>query len=380
MTGAPIAQLGRYQVVRELGRGAMGVVYEARDPLLDRTVAVKTILLPGDAAQRQAYETRFAEEARAAARLAHAAIVTVYDFGREGDLAYMAMELLPGIDLRQRLAQSRLSLREVLTLAAEIAEGLAFAHDHGVEHRDIKPANIMLSRSGHAKIMDFGIASLRQPQLPAQGQGAGRVVVFGTPRYMSPEQVVGRPTDHRSDIFSLGSVIYEMLVGHPAFDAPDTRQLWHKIAVHSPPPPSTLMQDVPEVVDQIVERAMAKASAVRYQSARELAADLRACLTTLRKGFEPLRPVAEAVQPAAASVAAVPGAVTGVDAYWPLSPDFDSVTALYRCVATDPAQRPGQPGPRPPQGPDRLWRDADLRLAIAIGAAGLLASLALLFA
>jgi len=380
MSGAPIVRLGRYQVVRELGRGAMGVVYEARDPLLDRTVAVKTILLPGDAAQRQAYETRFAEEARAAARLAHAAIVTVYDFGREGDLAYMAMELLPGIDLRQRLAQSRLSLREVLTLAAEVAEGLAFAHDHGVEHRDIKPANIMLSHSGHAKIMDFGIASLRQPQLPAQGQGAGRVVVFGTPRYMSPEQVVGRPTDHRSDIFSLGSVIYEMLVGHPAFDAPDTRQLWHKIAVYSPPPPSTLMQDVPEVVDQIVDRAMAKASAVRYQGARELAADLRACLATLRKGFDPLRPLAEVVQPAAASVAAVPGAVTGVDAYWPLSSDFDSVTALYRCVAADPAQRPGQPGPRPPQGLARLWRDADLRLAIAVGAAGLMASLALLFA
>ena len=380
MTGAPLGQLGRYQVERELGRGAMGVVYEARDPLLDRTVAIKTILLPGDAAQRQTYEARFAEEARAAARLAHASIVTVYDFGREGDLAYMAMELLPGIDLRQRLSQSRLSLREVLTLAAEIADGLGFAHDHGVEHRDIKPANIMLSRSGHAKIMDFGIASLRQPQLQAQGGQAGRVVVFGTPRYMSPEQVVGRPTDHRSDIFSLGSVIYEMLVGHPAFDAPDTRQLWHKIAVYSPPPPSTLMQDVPEVVDQIVERAMAKASAVRYQSARELAADLRACLASLRKGFEPLRPVAEAVQPAAASVAAVPGAVTDVDAYWPLSSEFDSVTALYRCVATDPAQRPGQPGPRPPNALSRLWRDADLRLAIVVGAAGLLLALAVLTA
>ncbi|MGH6961909.1 MAG: serine/threonine-protein kinase, partial [Dongiaceae bacterium] len=225
MSDAPITQLGRYQVRRELGRGAMGVVYEAQDPMLDRTVAIKTILLPGDAAERKIYEARFFQEARAAGRLNHPAIITIYDVGREGDLAYMAMELLPGIDLRRRMNETRLSMREVLTLAAEVADGLGFAHEHGVEHRDIKPANIMLSRNGHAKIMDFGIACLQQSDLTAP---AG--VLLGTPRYMSPEQVVGRPVDHRTDIFSLGAVLYEMLTGTAPFDGADTGQLWRNIA------------------------------------------------------------------------------------------------------------------------------------------------------
>ncbi|AXQ30900.1 serine/threonine protein kinase [Solimonas sp. K1W22B-7] len=373
MSDQPITQLGRYQVERELGRGAMGIVYEARDPLLERTVAIKTILLPGDATQRESYEARFSLEARAAARLSHPAIVTVFDFGREGDFAYMAMELLPGIDLRQRLTQSRLSLREALTLAAEIAEGLAFAHDHGVEHRDIKPANIMLSGSGHAKIMDFGIASLRQPQ----GQ-APRGMLFGTPRYMSPEQVLGRPTDQRTDIFSLGAVIYEMLSGRPAFDGPDTKQLWRNIAVAAHPSLSQVLQDVPEALDQIVDRALAKSAAARYQSARELATDLRNCLATLRRGSEPLQLV-DAVPVAAASVATVAGALTDVSAYWPLAPEFDSVTALFRCVAQDPAARSGLGPPPPPPGTlQALLRDKDLRLAAVVLGAGLMAAAALM--
>lgn len=375
MSSVPFTQLGRYQIDRELGRGAMGIVYEARDPLLERTVAIKTILLPGDAAQRQTYEARFAQEARAAAKLNHPAIVTVFDFGREGDLVYMALELLPGIDLREHLSQTRLSLREVLMLAAEVAEGLGFAHDHGIEHRDIKPANIMLSRSGHAKIMDFGIAALRAA--PGQAKSG---VLFGTPRYMSPEQIIGRPADHRSDIFALGAVLYEMLTGSYAFDGADTKELWRKIAVITPPPPSQVLQDVPEALDQIVERAMAKATTARYQTAKEMAADLRAILARLKGGDEPLKLIAEAPKPAAASVTGVAGAVTGVAAYWPLSPNFDSVTALVRCVSLNPAERTGLgPPPPPPSALQRLLGDGDIRTAVIIAAVGAVAALSILF-
>ncbi|HSW14365.1 MAG TPA: serine/threonine-protein kinase [Solimonas sp.] len=363
-----ITQLGRYQIRRELGRGAMGVVYEAKDPLLDRTVAVKTIMLSRPANNRVDYEAQFFQEARAAARLNHPSIITIFDVGREGDLAYMAMELLPGIDLRQRLRADGLPLREALTLAAEIADGLGFAHEHGVEHRDIKPANIMMSHKGHAKIMDFGIARLQQSDVKTtQGE-----VLLGTPRYMSPEQVVGRPVDHRSDIFSLGSVLYEMLVGYSPFDGADTAQLWRNIATARHVPPSELMEGVPALLDQIVDRALAKPSAARYQNAYEMAADLRRCLAECKDRPAPSRQIETRSRGVPVAEVAIP--------HWPLASHFDSMLALQRLTEPGDADRERlQRQPRPLQGAMRLWRDRDLRLAGAIVGASLLTALLIAF-
>ncbi|MEQ1438935.1 serine/threonine-protein kinase [Fontimonas sp. SYSU GA230001] len=399
MSEAKLTQLGRYRIVAEIGRGAMGVVYRAEDPLLDRTVAIKTILLTGDTAERQSYEVRFLQEARAAGRLSHPAIITIYDVGREGELAYMAMELLRGVDLRERLQQGGLSLREAVALAAEIADGLAFAHEHGVIHRDIKPANIMIVRSGHAKIMDFGLA-----RLPLSDVKTQTGVLLGTPKYMSPEQVAGRPVDHRSDLFALGAVLYEMIVGRPPFSGADTAQLIHRIATAPHAAPSRIVSSVPPLLDLIVARALEKDPSVRYQSAREMAADLHACLAQLPADAGPAagatpsavtHPAADPSGPADATLRlAVHGAepteaLTRADTgsaterlplpapsaaaeSWPLSPRFDSAAAIQRL-----RQPSGEDAalltrvPRPPGGLARIARDPDWRLVAGVMAVSL---------
>jgi len=387
MSDTPITQLGRYQVRGEVGRGAMGVVYEAQDPLLERTVAIKTIQLSGDEVQRKKYEARFFQEARAAGRLNHPAIITIYDVGREGDLAYIAMELLPGIDLKQKLRDGPLPLREALTLAAEVAEGLAFAHEHGVEHRDIKPANIMLSR-GRAKIMDFGIACLQQ-----SGNESAAGMLLGTPRYMSPEQVAGWPIDNRSDIFSLGSVLYEMLTGKAPFDGADKAQLWRSIASDPHTPPSRVLSDAPVKLDRILDRALAKRPAGRYPNAAEFAAALRGCLVDVKAAAPVRRPVVDAAAPraddptlpmaamapaaGAAAAAVTAAAASSADPLpgWMLSPRFDSILAAQRLLAG--GVHGAAPVMRGPLG--RLLRDPDLRLtAMALGAAAVAALLILL--
>jgi len=191
MPDPPLSQFGRYRVIAELGRGAMGVVYHAEDSSLGRSVAIKAILLSSDAAERAEYEARFYQEAKAAGGLNHPNIITIHDIGREGDVAYMAMELLEGVDLRQLMKRDGLPLPLALELAAQVAEGLGFAHERDVVHRDIKPGNIMVVRGRQAKIMDFGIAKVRLSDLKTQTGS-----VLGTPKYMSPEQVGGVRTDH----------------------------------------------------------------------------------------------------------------------------------------------------------------------------------------
>lgn len=393
MSEPTLTQLGRYRILAEIGRGAMGVVYRAEDPALDRTVAIKTILLTGDTAERQSYEARFLQEARAAGRLSHPAIITVYDVGREGELAYMAMELLRGIDLRERLQYGSLSLREAVGLAAEIADGLAFAHEQGVIHRDIKPANVMIVRGGHAKIMDFGLA-----RLPLSDVKTQTGVLLGTPKYMSPEQVAGRPVDHRSDLFALGAVLYEMLVGRPPFSGADTAQLIHRIATAAHAAPSRIVSSVPHLLDLIVARALEKDPATRYQSAREMAADLQACLAqlpqeTAPRANPPANPAMSPEPPDDATLQLAPGAaeltekisrtqvvggteriigatLLGAVQSWPVSQRFDSAAAIQRLrqpSADDSAQLT-----RVPQalgGLARMSRDPGLR-AIAVVALG----------
>ena len=220
MSEGALKQLGRYRLVAELGRGAMGVVYRAEDPLLNRTVAIKCIILMDDPAARAEYEARFFQEAKAAGGLNHPNLITIHDVGREGDIAYMAMELLEGTELRELMARGRLPLAFALEVVAQVADGLSFAHEHGVVHRDIKPGNIMIVRGWIAKIMDFGIARVRVSDVKTQ-TGA----ILGSPKYMSPEQVASQAADRRSDIFSLGVVLHELAAGEPPFSSPTVSQL-----------------------------------------------------------------------------------------------------------------------------------------------------------
>ncbi len=257
MAKKTLNKLGRYRILGELGRGAMGVVYKAEDPALDRTVALKTIILSDDAAGRKDYQQRFFLEAKAAGRLSHPQIITVYDFGQEGDLAYMAMEFLKGTELRTRMMERTISVAEAVHIAEQVAEGLGYAHERGVVHRDIKPSNIMLMPNEQVKIMDFGIARMR-----ASDHQTSTGLVLGTPKYMSPEQVAGAPVDHRSDIFSLGIVLYEMLTQSRLFSGDDTPQIFHNVANIKPAAPSRLNPEVPPMLDFAVERALKKAGAI----------------------------------------------------------------------------------------------------------------------
>jgi hypothetical protein len=279
MADAPVIQLGRYKIVAELGRGAMGVVYRGEDALLNRTVAIKTIIMSSNAEERAEYEARFYQEAKAAGGLNHPNVITIYDIGREGDTAYMAMELLEGKDLRDMMKDGRVALPLALDLVAQAADGLAFAHEQGVVHRDIKPANVMVIRGRHAKIMDFGIARLRVSDVQTQA-GA----VLGSPKYMSPEQVGGLRADHRSDIFSLGIVLYELATGSAPFSAATVTGLMHKISAAAFPPASSVDPSLPSMLDLIIAKALAKEADTRYQDAAEMAADLRACLAQIGAG------------------------------------------------------------------------------------------------
>ena len=275
MTAPTPQRFGRYAVLSELGRGAMGVVYRGRDELLDRAVAIKTIHMAFAAEDHEGYLARFRQEARAMGALNHPSIVSVYDYGDERDIAYMAMELLEGRELRAIMDESPPPPAITVDLAAQVAEGLAFAHARGVVHRDVKPGNIMVADGGRVKIMDFGIARVRASDVKTQTG-----VMLGSPKYMSPEQILGQPADHRSDIFSLGVVLHEMLAGAPPFVGADIPQLMYQVCNARPVPPSHRNPAVPEVLDLIVAKALEKEPAARYQDAGQLAADLRAWAAT----------------------------------------------------------------------------------------------------
>ncbi|MGA9666713.1 MAG: serine/threonine-protein kinase [Gallionella sp.] len=272
-----ISQLGRYEVLGELGQGAMGVVYKARDPLIDRVVAIKTINLGLAMDEKEEYEGRFYQEAKAAGRLNHPNIVTIYDVGKSGDVAYIAMEFLEGRELRDIMNERGvLPVEQVLDVTAQVALGLQYAHEHGIVHRDVKPSNIMLVRDGHAKITDFGIARMASSAVRTQTG-----MVLGSPKYMSPEQVMGKEIDQRSDIFSLGVMLYEMLTGHAPFDGENVNAIMYQTLNVIPAPPNFVNPAVPEMVNFIVAKALAKGLEDRYQNARDFAADLRSCRDTL---------------------------------------------------------------------------------------------------
>jgi serine/threonine-protein kinase len=262
--------IGRYELLDELSRGGMGVVYRARDPLIDRIVAVKVIGMGLSRLESQAFDERFDREARSAGGLNHPSIVTIHDMGRSDDGAYIAMEFLDGRSLRDILDTGVvLEPARVAQIAVQIADGLAYAHEHGVIHCDIKPANIMVLDGGRVKITDFGIA-----RLPTGSRTFAGTVV-GSPRYISPEQILGRPVDARSDIFALGAVLYEMLTGVPPFGGGELDEILFQVINDKPEPPSARNPAIPAAFDAIVDRALAKSPGDRYASASGMAADLR---------------------------------------------------------------------------------------------------------
>jgi serine/threonine protein kinase len=269
----PGDRLGAYQVVGRLGAGAMGEVYRARDTRLERDVALK--ILPAEFAQNPDRRRRFELESRAASALNHPNIVSVYDAGEEQGVSYIVSELVDGESLRDLIGRGPLPIRKALELAAQLADGLAAAHAAGVVHRDMKPENVMLTRDGRVKILDFGLARYQPVAAPAEGTAtmtqAG--MIMGTVGYMSPEQVTGTPADARSDIFSLGIVIYEMLTGKTAFECATSVETMSAILRTDPP---ELPAAVPLPLRQIVQHCLEKEPAHRFQSAKDLAFSLHA--------------------------------------------------------------------------------------------------------
>src|SRR5688572_2651420 len=293
-------RFGRYLIVSELGRGAMGAVHLAQDPLIEREVAIKTLLPDLPAEMMGDIRERFLREARSAGRLNHPNIVTIFDVGEQDGVAYIAMEVLEGRSLQQMLRDAaRLPFASIVNIAAQVADALDHAQRFGIVHRDVKPANIMVSAAGRAKLTDFGVAHVPSSSMTQTG------AALGSPKYMSPEQVTGQAIDPRSDIFSLGVVLYEMLVRRTPFENPADTNVWallHRIAGQPHRPVTEHDPEVPAVFNRIIDRALAKSPADRYQRAGDLANDLRntrlaGAFGTVALGVEERRAAPSPAQP-----------------------------------------------------------------------------------
>jgi serine/threonine-protein kinase len=259
-----LTRLGKYEIWRELGRGAMGVVYEAFDPLIQRTVAIKTILKSSfDKSEAKEAFSRFRREAQAAGRLTHPKIVSIYEYGEDEEMAYIVMELIRGRELKDYFdREEHFEVRDGVRIVLQLLDALDYSHSRGVVHRDIKPANIMITDEGGIKVADFGIAKIESTHLTQAG------IVLGTPTYMSPEQFMGKEVDRRTDIYSAGVVLYQFLTGTRPFTG-SVIAIMHKAVNQEAVPPSRLNPAVPGALDAVVGKAMAKRPEDRYQTAAE---------------------------------------------------------------------------------------------------------------
>jgi len=271
--------LGRYEIIKELGKGAMGTVYLGLDPKINREVAIKTLKYADvDADKLPEVKTRFFREAEAAGKLSHTKIVTIFDVGEEYDMAYMAMEFLKGKDLSEYCSKNKLlQPKQVLKVVLSVAEALDYAHRNGVVHRDIKPDNIILLQNNRVKVADFGIARVMTASKTQTG------VILGTPNYMSPEQVAGAKVDGRSDLFSLGVVLYEMLTGEKPFIGDNLTNLMYAISNASFRPLSKIKPNLPSCLETIINRSLTKSIKKRFKSAAEMGKQIRLCLDILNK-------------------------------------------------------------------------------------------------
>lgn len=274
-----VNRVGRFHILRELGRGATGSVYLGHDPVIDRHVAIKTFNPRLTSAEKKQYDQQLINEARAAGRLSHPHIVTIFDASCEGGVSYIAMEYLQGLELSKRLETGvRFSSDDVATIIWKIADALDYAHKNGVIHRDIKPANIFMV-GDQPKVVDFGIARSpnRVSDKPVESEPYTLFHnnLLGTPNYMSPEQAMGQSVDERTDIYSLGAVMYEMLAACKPFKSSDSTRLLQQIAHKNPPAPHALDAAIPLILSHIVMKAMSKRPEKRYQRAEEMAQDIK---------------------------------------------------------------------------------------------------------
>jgi len=349
--GVEKPMLGRYQVEKELGKGAMGIVYLGKDPKIGRVVAIKTMALSQEfeGGELDDARARFFREAETAGRLQHQNIVTIFDAGEEHDLAYIAMEFIKGKDLAEFTKdQPLLPVDKVLSIAARVAEALAYAHRQGVVHRDIKPANIMCDLAADTvKVTDFGIARITDSSKTKTG------VILGTPSYMSPEQVAGEKIDGRSDLFSLGVMLYQLLTGHLPFQADSIARLMYKIANEQAPDIRSIRPELPKKLSMIVAFALNKHADARYQDGEKFGADLRSVMAELAR-----IPIVVAASRNHASEAAPPmptPPVSNEQTYAKTvimenSSAFDKTVptkALEQGAAHDAPQDPPKPSPKP---------------------------------
>ncbi len=332
---------GRYQVVKKLGAGAFGTVFKAKDRLLGRMVAIKTIRLDtlvASGASAEEMLDRFKREAMVSAQLKHPNIVTIYDIGDADGSSYLAMEFIDGVGLEKIIAQGRVPLERAALIAAQVADALDFLHRNHVVHRDIKPANIMLEAGDRVKVTDFGIAKVTDSAEHLTMTGS----LLGTPSYMSPEQARGTPLDGRSDLFAVGCVLYEMLAGAKAFRGESITGLIFKIITEEPTPIREVDPSVPEAMARVIGRALAKAPETRYQSGRQLHDDLQAFL---RPGAAPTLRQSE--------VATAPPTVMGRTAVSapPTQAALGAPAAAATYVAAAPTVRTADPRTPPPVPP-----------------------------
>ncbi len=265
-------KFGRYEILEEIGKGSMGVVYRAHDPQIDRIIALK--VLRHDRMISEDFVQRFLKEAKAIGRLSHPAIVTVYDVGEDKGTVYLAMEFLEGTSLDRIIEEKKLSHEEIVNMGIQVAEALDYAHQQGVVHRDIKPANIILSPAGQIKITDFGIARIEDPSATRQTQ-AGEIL--GTPSYMAPEQVMSQPVNGRSDLYSLGVILYELATGNRPFADESLAGTFRAITQDTPAEPAKVDPTVSPALSALVMKSLKKLPDGRFQTGASMAESLRAC-------------------------------------------------------------------------------------------------------
>ncbi len=340
----PGSRLGKYEIRGTLGKGAMGTVYDGWDPIIARRVAIKTVKIP-DAHDAEAVEelARFRREAQAAGRLTHPNIVGVYDYGEDGDIAFIVMEFVDGPTLKGLLKdQARMALPDIVRVMDDVLTGLAFSHARGIVHRDIKPANVMMSSDGRAKIADFGIARIESSSMTQAG------TVMGTPAYMSPEQFMGQTVDARTDLYSAGVLLYELLTGEKPFEGGMTA-IMHKALHTDPPRPSDISVTSPPAMDAVVAKAMAKRPENRFANAEAFAAAMR--------------------QAASAPAAAAPAAAEDDEATMVSAPARPAPAAApaRAAAAPRPAAAPAKPAA---EGRSMAPIAAGVGLAVVLGGAG----------
>ena len=368
-----VSKIGRYVIVRELGRGAMGIVYEAVDPVIQRKVALKTIRFDRFSSGEELDElrTRFQHEAQAAGGLSHPNIVTIYDVGTDQDATFLAMEFIEGDSLEHLIATKRKwPIETVLTMISKIGEALEYAHERGIIHRDIKPANILVDHAGRPRIVDFGIARLASSTMTRTS------MTLGTPSYMAPEQIAGQKVDKRADIFSLGVILYEMLTYQKPFAGSDVTTIIFKIMQQDPPLPRAIEREIPKGLEYVIMKSLAKSPEDRYQSCRELNADL----ADYQKFENRAIPKTGSLETAAAAAGAPPpaGTVHAAAAPGPAAEGASGAAASPELMDTVTMRKPSVPAASPAK-PAAAKKPRPLVLASVAGGVILLVAAFLIF-